>query len=192
MPLSQLPNAVTLMRILLVLPIAWLLWRVRYPEALLLVAVAGVSDAVDGALARRFNWRSEFGALLDPLADKAMVVVLFVALAMQEQLPLWLAAIVVTRDAVILAGAAVYRLLFGEVTMAPTLVSKANTAVQVVVLLLLLFGLCGFGAASEMALRLVNPACFYLVALLSVLSGLDYVVTWSLKAWRKSLPAVDS
>lgn len=192
MSLAHLPNAITLTRILLVLPIAWLLWRVRYPEALLLVAVAGVSDAVDGALARRFNWRSEFGALLDPLADKAMVVVLFVALAMQGQLPLWLAAVVVTRDAVILAGAAVYRLLFGKITMAPTLVSKANTAVQVVVLLLVLFGLCGFGAASEMALRLADPACFYLVALLSVLSGLDYVVAWSLKAWRKSLPAVDS
>lgn len=192
MRLSQLPNAVTLMRILLVLPMAWLLWRVRYPEALLLVAVAGISDAVDGALARRFNWRSEFGALLDPLADKAMVVVLFVALAMQGQLPLWLAAVVVTRDAVILAGAAVYRLLFGKITMAPTLVSKTNTAVQVVVLLLVLFGLCGFGAVSEMALQLADPACFYLVALLSILSGLDYVVTWSLKAWRKSLPAVDS
>ncbi len=192
MRFSQLPNAITLTRILLVLPIAWLLWRVYYPEALLLMVVAGVSDAVDGALARRFNWRSEFGALLDPLADKAMVVVLFVALAMQEQLPLWLAVVVVTRDAVILAGAAVYRLLFGKITMAPTLVSKANTAVQVVVLLLVLFGLCGFGVASAMALRLADPVCFYLVALLSILSGLDYVVTWSLKAWRKSLPAVDS
>ena len=189
---SQIPNVITLMRVLLVVPIAWLLWGERYPEALLLVAVAGLSDAVDGALARRFEWRSEFGALLDPLADKAMVVALFVVLTMQGQLPLWLAVVVVTRDAVILAGAGAYRLLFGKLVMAPTLVSKANTAVQVVVLLLLLFALCGFGAASEIAAMLADPLCFYLVALLSVLSGLDYVVTWSLKAWRNTLPAADS
>ena len=189
---SQIPNVITLMRVLLVVPIAWLLWGGRYPEALLLVAVAGLSDAVDGALARRFEWRSEFGALLDPLADKAMVVALFVVLTMQGQLPLWLAVVVVTRDAVILAGAGTYRLLFGKLVMAPTLVSKANTAVQVVVLLLMLFALCGFGAASEIAAMLADPLCFYLVALLSVLSGLDYVVTWSLKAWRNTLPAADS
>ncbi len=189
---SQIPNVITLMRVLLVVPIAWLLWGGRYPEALLLVAVAGLSDAVDGALARRFEWRSEFGALLDPLADKAMVMALFVVLTMQGQLPLWLAVVVVTRDAVILAGAGAYRLLFGKLVMAPTLVSKANTAVQVVVLLLMLFALCGFGAASEIAAMLADPLCFYLVALLSVLSGLDYVVTWSLKTWRNTLPAADS
>lgn len=189
---SQIPNFITLVRILLVLPIAWLLWGGRYPEALLLVAVAGLSDAVDGALARRFGWRSEFGALLDPLADKAMVVVLFVVLTMQGQLPLWLAVVVIVRDAVILAGAGAYRLLFGKLVMAPTLVSKANTAVQVVVLLLVLFALCGFGAASDIAALLADPLCFYLVVLLSVLSGLDYVVTWSLKAWRDALQAADS
>ena len=189
---SQIPNFITLVRILLVLPMAWLLWGGRYPEALLLVAVAGLSDAVDGALARRFGWRSEFGALLDPLADKAMVVVLFVVLTMQGQLPLWLAVVVIVRDAVILAGAGAYRLLFGKLVMAPTLVSKANTAVQVVVLLLVLFALCGFGAASEIAALLADPLCFYLVALLSILSGLDYVVTWSLKAWRDALQAADS
>ena len=189
---SQIPNVITLMRILLVLPIAWLLWGGRYPEALLLVAVAGLSDAVDGALARQFGWRSEFGALLDPLADKIIAVVLFVVLTMQGQLPLWLAVVVVARDAVILAGAGAYRLLFGKLVMAPTLVSKANTAVQLVVLLLVLFALCSFGAASEIAAALADPLCFYLVALLSVLSGLDYVVTWSLKAWRNTLPAADS
>lgn len=189
---SQIPNVITLVRILLVLPIAWLLWGGRYPEVLLLVAVAGLSDAVDGALARRFGWRSEFGALLDPLADKVIAVVLFVVLTMQGQLPLWLAVVVVARDAVILAGAGAYRLLFGKLVMAPTLVSKANTAVQLVVLLLVLFALCSFGAASEIAAALADPLCFYLVALLSVLSGLDYVVTWSLKAWRNTLPAADS
>ena len=190
MKLSQLPNGITLLRILLVAPIVWLLWQTRYPEALVLMAIAGASDAVDGLLARRFNWGTEFGALVDPLADKVMVVAVFLALTVQGVIPLWLAAVVVGRDAVILAGAGVYRLWFHEISMSPTLISKANTAVQILVLLLVLFGLCGFGAPSELALRAMDPWCFYLVAGLSVASGVDYVVTWSLKAWRNKHPAL--
>ena len=75
--LSHLPNAITLLRILLVVPITWLLWQMRYPEALVLMAIAGASDAVDGLLARRFGWGTEFGALVDPFADKVMVVAVF-------------------------------------------------------------------------------------------------------------------
>ncbi len=189
MNVSQLPNAITLLRLLLVLPITWLLWQVRYPEALLLMGLAGASDAVDGALARRYGWRTEVGALMDPLADKAMIVILFIVLTMQGHIPLWLAAVVVGRDIIILAGAGVYRLLFREIDMAPTLISKTNTALQVVVLLLLLFGLCGFGVASALALAVLKPLCFYLVALLSIVSGGDYVITWTLKAWRNAHPA---
>jgi len=188
--LSQLPNGITLLRILLVAPIVWLLWQTRYPEALVLMAIAGASDAVDGLLARRFDWGTEFGALVDPLADKVMVVAVFLALTVQGVIPLWLAAVVVGRDAVILAGAGVYRLWFHEISMWPTLISKANTAVQILVLLLVLFGLCGFGAPSELALRAMDPWCFYLVAGLSVASGVDYVVTWSLKAWRNKHPVL--
>jgi len=191
MALSQLPNAITALRILLVAPIAWLLWRGHYSGALALMAVAGVSDLVDGALARRYEWRSEFGAMLDPVADKLMVVILFVVLTVQGQLPLWLAVIVVARDGVILLGAGVYRWLFGEVSIAPTLISKVNTGVQVAVLLLVLFGLCGFGTLSRVTLAFADPLCFYLAALLGVVSGLDYVITWSLKAWRNSTRAVE-
>ncbi len=184
MSLSQLPNAITLLRVLLVAPIAWLLWQMRYPEALVLMAIAGASDAVDGLLARRFDWGTEFGALVDPLADKLMVVAVFLALTGQGLIPLWLAAVVIGRDAVILAGAGVYRLWFREISMSPTFVSKVNTAVQILVLLLVLFGLCGFGTPSELALAAADPWSFYLVAGLSVASGVDYVVTWSQKAWR--------
>ncbi len=190
MKLSYLPNGITLLRILLVVPIVWLLWQRRYPEALLLMAIAGASDAVDGLLARRFDWGTEFGALVDPLADKVMVVAVFVTLTLQGVIPLWLAAVVVGRDAVILAGAGVYRLWFHEISMSPTFISKANTALQIVVLLLVLFGLGDFGAPSELALRLVDPWCLYMVAVLSVASGVDYVVTWSLKAWRNKHPAL--
>ena len=189
--LSQLPNAITLLRILLVAPIAWLLWHMRYPEALVLMAIAGASDAVDGLLARRFGWGTEFGAFVDPFADKIMVVAVFLVLTVQGSIPLWLAAVVVGRDAVILAGAGVYRLWFHEISMSPTLISKVNTAVQILVLLLVLFGLCGFGASSELALVAADPWCFYLVAALSVVSGVDYVVTWSLKAWRNKHPLAE-
>ncbi len=188
MKLSQLPNVITLLRILLVAPIAWLLWQMRYPEALVLMAIAGASDAVDGLLARRFDWGTEFGALADPLADKLMVVAVFLTLTVQGVMPMWLVALVVGRDAIILAGAGVYRLWFHELSMSPTLISKVNTAVQILVLLLVLFGLCGFGAPSELALAAADPWCFYLVAALSVASGVDYVVTWSLKAWRNKHP----
>ena len=191
MTISQLPNAITVLRMLLVAPIAWLLWQARYPEALVLMAIAGTSDAVDGLLARRFGWGTEFGEFMDPLADKVMVVAVFLALTVQGQIPLWLAAVVVGRDAVILAGAGVYRLWFHELSMSPTLISKVNTAVQILVLLLVLFGLCGFGVPSDLALAAADPWCFYLVATLSVASGVDYVITWTLKAWRNKHPLAE-
>ena len=181
---SQLPNLITSLRMLLVVPAGWLLWQGRYPEALVVMGIAGASDALDGELARRFSWRSAFGSMMDPVADKLLVLVVFVIFTIQEHVPLWLAVVVIARDAVILGGAGTYRLLFGEIEMAPTLVSKANTAIQIAILLLLLLGLCGFGALSEAALAIVDPWSFYLLAVLGIGSGVDYAVTWSLKAWR--------
>ena len=181
---SLLPNLITSLRMLLVLPAGWLLWLGRYPEALVVVGVAGASDALDGELARRFGWRSSFGSMMDPIADKLLVLVVFVIFSIQGHIPLWLAVVVIARDLVILTGAGTYRLMFREIEMAPTLASKANTAIQIVMLLMLLLGLCGFGALSEASLLIVDPWSFYVLAVLGVGSGLDYVITWSLKAWR--------
>ena len=181
---SQLPNLITALRMLLVLPAAWLLWLGRYPEALVVVGVAGASDALDGELARRFGWRSAFGSMMDPIADKLLVLVVFAIFTVQGHIPLWLALVVIGRDLVILTGAGIYRLMFREIELAPTLASKANTAMQILMLLLLLLGLCGFGALSEAALAIVDPWSFYLLAVLGFGSGVDYVITWSLKAWR--------
>ena len=181
---SLLPNLVTSLRMLLVLPAGWLLWLGWYPEALVVVGVAGASDALDGELARRFGWRSAFGSMMDPIADKLLVLVVFVIFTIQGHIPLWLAVVVIGRDLVILTGAGIYRLMFREIEMAPTLASKANTVIQIVMLLLLLLGLCGFGALSEAALLVVDPWSFYVLAVLVVGSGSDYVITWSLKAWR--------
>lgn len=181
---AQIPNVITVARIVMVLPAAWLLWEGRYVQALVLVSIAGASDAVDGWLARRFDSVSHFGAALDPVADKLLVAAMYVIFAIQGHLPLWLAVIVLGRDVVILLGAGVYRVLFGRIEFAPTLVSKANTALQIGVALLLLLRLCEFPTVSAVAALLIDPHGFYLLALLGVASGVDYVVTWSVRAWR--------
>ena len=182
--MSQLPNVITVLRILLVVPTAWLLLETRYVEALGLMAIAGASDALDGWMARRFGWMSQFGAAMDPVADKLLVAVTFIIFTIQGYIPIWVAAIVLGRDAIILAGAGAYRLFFEPIEFAPTFISKANTATQIVMLLMLLLGLCGFGEISALTLRVVDPWCFYLLAVLGVVSGADYVRTWGRKAWR--------
>jgi cardiolipin synthase len=182
--LSQLPNVITVIRILLVFPTGWLLLETRYVEALVLMAVAGASDALDGWMARRFGWISRFGAAMDPVADKLLVAATFLIFTVQGYIPIWVAAIVLGRDAVIMGGAGAYRLFFEPIEFAPTLISKANTATQIVTLLMLLLGLCGFDALSETMLLIVDPWCFFLLAVLGIVSGADYVRTWGRKAWR--------
>jgi cardiolipin synthase (CMP-forming) len=180
--LQQIPNVITVVRVLLVFPTAWCLLSERYVDALVLLAIAGASDAVDGWLARKLDAISRFGAAVDPLADKILVGVLFVALLLKGALPMWVVGIAIGRDVVILVGAGVYRLLFKHIEFAPTPISKLNTAAQIVVLLLLLFGLCDFGDLSRLARTLTDPYGFWLVALLAIVSGLDYVLTWGRRA----------
>jgi cardiolipin synthase (CMP-forming) len=180
----QIPNLITLLRILLVFPTTWLLWESRYVEGLILMSVAGASDALDGWLARRFGWGSRFGAAMDPVADKLLVAAMFIVFTIQGHIELWLTAIVLGRDAIILTGAASYRLLFEPIEFAPTFISKANTAMQIVTVLLMLLALCGFPVLSRAAGVLADPYCFYILAVLGVSSGLDYVITWSQRAWR--------
>jgi len=180
--LSQIPNVITVVRVLLVIPTAWCLLMSRYVEALALMAVAGASDAVDGWLARRMSSVSRFGATLDPLADKILVGVLFIVLAVRGVLPLWVVAVAVGRDFVILAGALAYRMMFKHIEVAPTLISKANTAAQIFVLLLLLLGLCDFPQVSAAARAASDPYGFWVVVVLAVVSGVDYVATWGRRA----------
>ncbi len=183
---AQIPNIITVARIALVAPIGMLLWHGAVREALLLMAIASASDALDGWLARHFGWKSRFGAAMDPVADKLLVGAVFVIFTIKGNIPIWVALIVIGRDVVIMGGAAAYRLLFEAIEFAPTYLSKANTAMQIVVLLLLLLAQCGFGLISEVALQLVDPYCFWFLAALGLTSGLDYVVTWSLRAMRRS------
>src|SRR5579885_1646636 len=104
-PWRHLPNAISMLRVLLVAPIGWLLWQEQWPSALGLVAVAGVSDGLDGFLARHYHWQSRLGGMLDASVDKLLLISCFVILAWRQEAPLWLASIVCSRDAVIAAGA---------------------------------------------------------------------------------------
>lgn len=177
----QLPNLVTIARFALVFPTAWLLWHNQIVAALVLILVGGLSDAVDGELARRFDWRTRFGAIADPAADKLLVVVVFIVLAVQGHLPVWLLVLVVGRDLVIVSGALAYRILFGELEMEPTLLSKVNTALQIVVLLLVLVHIAGYEPAAGIA-AVVDPIGFVLVGVSSTVTGFQYVLVWSRRA----------
>jgi cardiolipin synthase (CMP-forming) len=178
--LRQLPNLISGLRILLVAPIAVALLHRRWPAAIVLLGVAAVSDGADGFLAKRYGWQSPLGALLDPAADKLLVAAVFVALAAQGSVPVWLAASAVGRDLVIVAGALAYRLRFGPLCVRPTVASKINTLCQ----LLFLFAVVirrEIGLPPAWAMMLGGA----LVFVTTVVSGLDYVITYATNARRR-------
>jgi cardiolipin synthase len=141
---TTIPNIITLARILLVPIIVWAIASNQMEIAFSVFVVAGVSDAVDGFLAKRFNMTSELGALLDPLADKALLVSIYIALGIWGAIPRWIVILVVSRDIMIVAAVIVSWLFDKPVQMKPSMVSKLNTAAQVgfaaVVLASLSFG----------------------------------------------------
>jgi cardiolipin synthase len=134
----ELPNLITLLRLLLVPMMAYFLVNERYEVALPIFLVAALSDFADGYIARRFKIESKFGATLDPIADKLNMTVATVLLAWQALMPIWLAIAIVGRDVLIVAGALAFRLAFGHLEVAPTLLSKVNTALEFALLLLLM------------------------------------------------------
>lgn len=136
MKLKYIPNLICVARIILVGPIVWLLLEGDYGLALLLILIAGLSDALDGYLARRFDWRTRLGGLLDPAADKLLMFSVFVTLTWLGWVPVWFTAIVVGRDVIIIVGTVVYQLLVAPVHGEPTQASKLNTVLQILFLLL--------------------------------------------------------
>lgn len=177
MDLSVIPNLITLMRLLLVVPVAVAILSNEFVLTLILFAVASVSDGVDGYLARRFDWTSRFGAILDPIADKLMLIVSFFLLTYIGIFPMWLAAVVIGRDLIIVAGAAAYHILFGEYDFSPSRIGKLSTLLQFCLVLLGLVGLAVFQIDAW-----VLEMGVWLVFAVSSLSGLDYCFTWGRKA----------
>jgi cardiolipin synthase len=172
----HLPNLITLLRCVLIVPTGWALLDGAAMLAFTLFLLAGLSDGLDGWLARRFSWQSRLGAIADPLADKFMVAVLYVILAVLGGLPSWLAALVIGRDLVIVAGALAYHFLIARLELAPTRLGKLNTAAHVFFVGLVL------ASRTESPLAaldvLVAPGV-WIIALLTILSGAHYVWTWA-------------
>jgi cardiolipin synthase len=165
------------MRIVLVAPILMLILKGSFGWALALFWLAGFSDGVDGYLAKRFQWHTRIGALLDPIADKLLVAGLFITLAYTGDIPVWLAAVVILRDVVIVAGATAYNFLVRPVQGEPTRVSKLNTALQLLFLLFVI-SRAGFGWPAEITITVLGASVLITV----VISGFDYVLSWSRRA----------
>lgn len=127
-----IPNAITLGRVILVPVVFWLLLNGETRAAFFVFVVAGASDAIDGYIAKRFRWETDLGAYLDPLADKLLIVCIFIALGVRGLLPSWLVIAVVTRDILIVIAVVLSWLLARPVRIRPLLVSKVNTAAQIV------------------------------------------------------------
>ncbi len=170
---SYIPNLITILRVAAV-PILILLLKNEYFEpALLLFVAAGVSDALDGYIAKKYRVQSQFGAILDPVADKILLVSCFVMLTLLDHLPFWLLVIVVFRDVLIVGGYLVLVMLGTSVQMRPSAVSKLNTLFQICLVSLVLARLAGW-----IDLSIVVESLIILVAATSVLSGVHYVWVW--------------
>ena len=179
--LRHLPNLICVGRIALVWPIVAALHAGRHEQALVLFTVAAVSDGVDGFLAKRFNWTSELGKFLDPLADKLLLVAVFISAAWAGIAPWWLAAAAIARDLVIGGGALIFRLWFGPLHGRPTILSKVNTALQILFLVAAILH-----AAHGLPPREILAALALATLVSTVASGVDYMARFTRRAW--SLP----
>jgi len=175
--LRHLPNGLTLLRLMLALPLGVFILREDYTWALGTGVLAGVSDALDGFTARRLGVSSHVGAALDPIADKLLVIVSFVCLAQVGLAPWYLAAAVIIRDLVIVAGAACYYVLIGPIEFTPTRLSKSNMFVQICFCVLVLLSQVVPGIPALVTVVGTVAVLFFATA-----SGIDYVISWSIKA----------
>ena len=172
-----LPNLITLARLLAVPLMVWLILQDNFAAAFWVFLAAGVSDAVDGFIAKNFGARTVVGGFLDPLADKALLVSVYVTLGYRGQVENWLVILIVFRDVLIIGGAILYQTMTQALTMQPLLVSKVNTAAQIALAVLLLAKL-GFGMADTYG---IIAGMVHVVAASTLLSGGAYVAIWG---WR--------
>ncbi|MGE4069788.1 MAG: CDP-alcohol phosphatidyltransferase family protein [Lysobacterales bacterium] len=177
--LRHLPNALSVLRLLMAVPIALL---VVYDESVLAMALfitAGATDGIDGWLAKRYHWQSQLGGWLDPLADKALVLSVCIALTAHGDLPYWLLGLIAIRDLVIVSGAVAFHFNYAPLHAAPTIVGKITTAALLLLVVLLLWQ----NVQAQIPTWLIETLILACAGLLLV-SGVDYVRRWSIKARR--------
>jgi cardiolipin synthase len=170
----NVPNIITLTRLLSVPLTVWLILEARFASAFWVFVAAGISDAVDGFIAKRFDSRTRLGALLDPIADKALLVAVYVTLGAAGHLDAWLVILVVFRDLLIVGGYLLVQALAQPMRSEPLIVSKINTALQILLVGLLLAQL-GLGVEPGVTAETL----VYTVATTTVLSGAGYLVRWT-------------
>lgn len=181
--LRHLPNAICVLRIIMTIPTVAAIDGGRYALALGLFSVAAISDGVDGYLAKRNGWGSDLGRILDPLADKILLVAAFLACTWQGLIPVWLAVAAVARDVMLTGGAIIYRFWFGPIEGSPSVISKVNTTLQIIVVIV---------AMLNAAVPIVPTALVFALAastlFTTVISGIDYTRRSFQSAWSR-LPA---
>ena len=168
-----LPNFITVARFIMVPMIILAMINGEMLTAFVLFLLAGVSDGLDGFIARHFNQKSELGSWLDPIADKFLLVSVFVVLGWLGVLPSWLVIFAVSRDALIIGAVVLSSLLANPVEMRPLFVSKANTMFQIILLVLVLADLAGLARLDAIIGWMI-----YAVAGLTIASASAYLVTW--------------
>lgn len=177
--LRYLPNSLTVLRLLLAVPLGVLILHEDYAWALGVGLLAGLSDALDGFAARRLGVFSRIGAALDPIADKILITVSFVCLALADLVPWYLTLAVITRDLVIVAGATCYYLFIGPFNFAATRLSKWNMLIQISFCVLVLLS-----QVLENIPPQATQAGAFAVLFIAAASGIDYVLSWTIKAMQ--------
>ena len=173
----NLPNLISMGRLLSVPVIVWLILDERMTEAFWLFLAAGISDALDGYMAKRMNAETTFGRYLDPLADKALLVCVYISLSQSGNIATWLVIMVVFRDVLIIGGAILFQSLTRSLTMEPYVISKVNTLVQIILATVVLAVL-----GLDIQAAWLIDAFTYAVAATTFASGAVYVVEWSRRA----------
>lgn len=178
--MRHIPNLICLVRIALILPLLQAMAAGDQVLILVLFSIAAVSDALDGYLAKRFNWTSALGRFLDPAADKLLLVAVFIAAAWLDIAPWWVAAVAVARDLVIAGGALFFWLWFGPLAGRPTIISKINTGVQILYLLAVILA-----SASGFPPREILAALAVVMVVTTLASGADYVTRFLQRAFAR-------
>jgi len=178
MNFNQLPNIITLLRVILIWPFINYLLSNNYLLAFSIFLIASLSDGVDGYLARRFNWTSRLGGFIDVLADKLLLISSFLVLGFLGVLPLILMSIIIARDIFTVVGVAIYYCLFGKLNLKPSLIGKTNIACQIFLVFLLLFETAFFKLPYLMLTSMI-----YIMIVVSFASLLEYIWIWSKKTY---------
>ncbi len=182
MKARDIPNLLTIIRILLVFPLVGLLLQERFSLALYIMLLAGVTDLFDGYLARRNGWQSRLGSILDPIADKLLIVSIVLVLGWLDLVPSWLVVAILVRDVLIVTGVAAYHMLVGPVVIEPSRVGKISTAVQIAVCLFVVMD-----KVVTFVPELMLITWFFVTLGTTVLSGVDYALVWGRRAMRSGL-----